>query len=81
MAEEELRMVKGWRYRVVNTRERVFEGEFGGYAAIGSETAFALTSGEGTVYVPISKITCVELLEHGKEGPEERKEEPGVYYG
>lgn len=75
-------ITRGWKYRVKNTKDEEFSGTFKGYTMVGSETAFMIEADSETVYIPISKIMCITLLEQGEKEPQERKkEEPGVYHG
>jgi len=76
---DELEMTKGGKYSVKNTKDEVIQGIFKGYSMIGSETALVMGSPD-TIYVPVSKILSITLLESGPV-EEPKKKEQGVHYG
>jgi len=76
---DELEITKGWKYSVKNTKDEVIQGTFKGYSMIGSETAMVLELPD-TVYVPVSKILSITLMESGPAA-EPKKKEQGVHYG
>jgi len=76
---DELEITKGWKYSVKNTKDEVIQGTFKGYSMIGGDTAMVLEIPE-MIYVPVSKILSITLLESGP-AEEPKKKEQGVHYG
>jgi len=77
--DNELTIVEGWTYAVSIEKDR-FEGMFKGYAMIGSESAIALQLADGTLrFVPVAKITYMDLTGSSERRTEEKRPEPAYY--